>query len=136
MRNITISTDVFAALWARRQDGEDSEDAILRRVLGIGIAGVKKTPEPSTGGGVVDHRNGVTFREGFEIFRNYKGKKYVAVASSGHWRRLDTNTLYPTLNQMNAAIASGAENVWNGNWKYTDDYGTDRSIAALRTRSQ
>jgi hypothetical protein len=30
MRTIQISTDVFAAIWARRSDAEHSEDEILR----------------------------------------------------------------------------------------------------------
>ncbi len=33
-RTITVSTEVFAAIWAKRQDGEETEDAILRRVFG------------------------------------------------------------------------------------------------------
>ena len=35
MRTITISIDVFARIWALREAGEDSEDAILRRVLAV-----------------------------------------------------------------------------------------------------
>ena len=33
MRNIEVSTDVFARIWALRAEGEESEDAILRRIL-------------------------------------------------------------------------------------------------------
>lgn len=33
MRSIEISTDVFSRIWALRQPGEDTEDAVLRRVL-------------------------------------------------------------------------------------------------------
>ena len=32
-KNILVTTDVFAAIWAAREQGEDSEDAILRRIL-------------------------------------------------------------------------------------------------------
>ena len=35
MRTIEISTDVFAAIWSRRAVGEQSEDQILRRLLGV-----------------------------------------------------------------------------------------------------
>jgi len=35
MRTIQISTDVFAAIWARRSDTEHSEDEILGRLLGL-----------------------------------------------------------------------------------------------------
>ena len=34
MRSINISTDVFAKIWSLRQNAEDTEDAILRRILG------------------------------------------------------------------------------------------------------
>jgi hypothetical protein len=34
-RDIQVSTDVYAALWAARRPGEDNEDAILRRVLAV-----------------------------------------------------------------------------------------------------
>ena len=34
MKTISISTDTFAAIWAARKDGEDTEDAILSRLLG------------------------------------------------------------------------------------------------------
>ena len=34
-RDIQVSTDVYAALWAARKPGEDNEDAILRRVLAV-----------------------------------------------------------------------------------------------------
>lgn len=32
-RTIPVSTDVFAAIWSHRQEGEETEDAILRRIL-------------------------------------------------------------------------------------------------------
>ena len=35
MRPISISTPVFSAIWARRMDGEESEDQILSRILGV-----------------------------------------------------------------------------------------------------
>ena len=35
MRTIEISTDVFAKIWAQRIDGEESENQILQRLLGV-----------------------------------------------------------------------------------------------------
>ncbi|MCB9994323.1 MAG: hypothetical protein H6873_11785 [Hyphomicrobiaceae bacterium] len=35
MRTIDVSTPVFAAIWAARRDGEETENAILERILGI-----------------------------------------------------------------------------------------------------
>ena len=36
MRSIEISTELFARIWASRMPGEESENAILSRLLGIG----------------------------------------------------------------------------------------------------
>lgn len=35
MRTIQISTEVFAKIWSHRTEGEEDEDAILRRLLGL-----------------------------------------------------------------------------------------------------
>ena len=133
-RTITISTDVFAAIWARRQDGEDSEDEILRRLLDCESAGNESPVKtaPADKGGVHDTRNGVHFPRGFTAMRTYKRREYEAVAEDGAWLRKDNGKRYPTLNQLNASIAAGAENVWNGNWKYRTDDGSLRSIGSLR----
>jgi len=137
-RPVDVSTDVYAAIWAARRAGENDEDAILARILGC------KTPASAqehhatryaAGAGVFDARNDVRFAEGFEIFRNYKGRRYEAVANGGVWRRKDTGQTYATLNQLNSSIARGAENVWNGNWKFRDREGSEKSIAALRPAS-
>jgi hypothetical protein len=130
-KTLTVSTDVFAAIWANRQSGEETEDAILRRLLGC--EGVSRVNASTTSdGGVYDGRNDVHFPEGFEAFRNYKRKEYKAIASSGAWVRDDTGERYPTLNQLNESIVSGNENVWNGNWKYRTPEGSFRSIDTLR----
>lgn len=133
-RTIPISTDVFAAIWAKREDGEDCEDDILRRILGIAASKndhhLQQVVQSS--GGYHDRRNNVHFPQGFEIFRTYKRKEYRAIAQDGNWLRLDTGDLYPTLNQLNTSIATGTENVWNGNWKFKDESGTIHSIDVLR----
>jgi len=83
MRTIQISTDVFAAIWARRSDAEHSEDEILSRLLAV-----KKTnAQPSSARdlqtqiGFHDPRYGVKIPHGFEIYRTYKGKEYRAPAT-------------------------------------------------------
>lgn len=134
-RTIPISTDVFAAIWAQRKDGEETEDAILRRLLGCpdGTADLVGDAPAEVGAGFVDTRNGVEFPRGFTIFRTYKRKEYAAVAEDGHWRRTDNGATYASLNQLNASITAGNENVWNGNWKYRRADGALKSIAELRT---
>jgi hypothetical protein len=132
-RAITVSIDVYAAIWANRQDGEESEDQILRRVLGCKpvTEAAENTVTASATGGVFDSRNNVHFGRGFVAFRTYKHAEYEAVAQDGTWLRKDTGDLYATLNQLNASIVAGAENIWNGNWKYKEG-GKIRSIDALR----
>lgn len=131
-RTISVSTAVFAAIWAQRQAGEDTEDAILNRLLKCGepVPGPSKvTPK---GHGITDGRSGVHFAEGFEVFRTYKRKHYTGVVEGGQWVRTDTGERFPTLNQLNQSIVDGNENVWNGNWKFLGSDGTQRSIAELR----
>jgi hypothetical protein len=133
MRTIDVSTSVYALVWANRQEGEETEDAILRRLLG---AAQESARDPAvSGGGVLDARSGVHFPEGFRIFRRYKGREFAAVATGGQWRREDSGTIYPTLNQLNSSIAAGTENVWNGNWKFKERDSTIKSIDALRRRA-
>lgn len=133
-RTITISTEVFAAIWAKRQEGEETEDEILRRLLGCSAPTGNKPSSRAFGGtgGVYDSRNDVRFPEGFEIFRIYKGREYRAQARAGMWFRLDNSERYPTLNRLNSSITAGPENVWNGNWKYRTADGITRSIGDLR----
>jgi hypothetical protein len=131
-RTITVSTGVFAAIWANRKDGEETEDAILGRLLDCGDRARVNGAGSNGDGGVYDSRNEVHFPEGFEVFRNYKRKEYKAIAHSGVWVREDTGERYPTLNQLNESIVSGNENVWNGNWKYRTPEGSYRSIDTLR----
>ena len=136
-RTINISTDVFAAIWANRRNGEETENAILQRLLGCGPADGgddSGSPQPVNGGGrgVYDARNDVQFPEGFRVFRIYKRKEYAAFARDGFWVREDDGRSFETLNQLNASIAVGAENVWNGTWKYRADDGSIRPISELR----
>ncbi|MEE9375058.1 MAG: hypothetical protein V3V04_01850 [Rhizobiaceae bacterium] len=136
MREINISTEVFAAIWANRDDGEESENEILQRLLlpNTSINKTKTVNSSITTNGVHDHRNGVHFPEGMQIHRDYKGQKYTAIANSGQWLRQDTQQKFSTLNQLNTSIAAGVENVWNGNWRFLEE-DTTKSIDVLRKRA-
>lgn len=131
-RTISVSTAVFAAIWAQRQAGEDTEDAILNRVFKCGEGDTTPRESAPKGKGITDGRSGVHFAEGFEVFRTYKRKNYKGVVEGGQWVRPDTRERFPTLNQLNQSIVDGNENVWNGNWKFLGADGTQRSIAELR----
>ncbi len=141
MKTIAVSIDVFAAIWANREDGEYDEDAVLRRLLGCARVDGEEAGGNAEGmlfggglGGVDDLRNRVHFPQGLEVFRTYKGKHYRAVAEDGMWRRVDTGERFLTLNQVNGSIVEGVENVWNGNWRYHDSDGLNRSIDDLPTK--
>lgn len=149
MRQIAVSTKVFAAIWANHIEPEKTENEILERIL-IGRAELDQPSRPPKdppladtyavlesenlpeGTGVRDDRNGLQFDQGFEAFRFYKGERYVAVASSGQWHRPDTGERFATLNQLNASIVSGAENIWNGTWKYRDETEEVHPLSNLR----
>jgi len=131
-RTIQISTDVFAAIWANRLPGEETENIILARLLDCAPGNASDNSDNE--GGFHDSRNNVHFPEGFEAIRNYKGKEYCARVQNGGWLREDTGKRYPTLNQLNETIAAGNENIWNGNWKYRNSSGALASINALRSQ--
>ncbi len=133
-RSITVSTDVFAAIWAERQDGEETEDEILRRIFAcLNANGEEESAFPSNGsGGVYDTRNNVHFSEGFEVFRVYKNLEYRAEALNGVWVRQDTGEQFSTLSSLNRSITGGRESVWNGAWRYITEDGSNQSIRILR----
>ena len=137
MRHIVISTDVFAALWAGRKVGEDSENAILERMLGL-----PKGPPlmPQNGphrSGIVRPADGsiynqmfdVHFPQGFEIFRTYKGQDYSAVVRESRW--VMGARSYPSLFALSMAIIDSRENPWM-HWKYRDANGRVAPISNLR----
>ncbi len=132
MRPIQVSTDVYAAIWAARKAGEDSEDEILRRALGLPKS--DKTPKPAPSSppkvGYSEPRFGVRVHERFEIFRTFKGTEYRATATDGKWLLKNTGKTYPTLNQLSRAVA-GIENAWQG-WYFLDENGRRQLIDKLR----
>ena len=46
MKTIAISTATYAALWAARRDGEETEDQILSRLLEASAARAKEPAKP------------------------------------------------------------------------------------------
>jgi len=135
MRPIQVSTDVYAAIWAARKTGEDSEDEILRRKLGLAASSKAPQPAPSAPPkiGYSEPRFGVTVPEGFEIFRTYKGTEYRATATDGKWLLKNTGDTYATLNQLSAAIG-GIENAWH-RWYFRDENGRRELVDKLRVPS-
>ena len=140
MRSIDISTEIYSKIWSLRQDGEESEDDILRRLLtatpanresGKSQSGLANNSKDSENvHGFQDDRYGVKFSEAEDIFRLYKGTQYRARATKGFWHLLNDGTAYPSLHKLSWAVVKGHENAWN-NWKVTRN-GATQTISSLR----
>lgn len=129
MKTIGVSTAVFAAIWSIRQEGEETEDAILRRILKVDPS--KAEAYQTAVLGFRDERSGVDFPEGFEIFRTYKGREFRAKATHGRWLLINDSSTHSSLHKLSSAVVSGNENSWQ-NWKYRRHDGTDGLIDRLR----
>lgn len=133
MKQIEISTDVFALIWAAREAGEETEDQILHRLLHESRV-VPKTRESRSKlntDGLVDTKFGVTFQEGFEVFRSYLGKEYRAIVNQGTWRLEGNASRFSTLNELSRAIGTKTENAWL-NWFFLDTDGRKQPVGNLR----
>ena len=141
MRTISISTTVFAKIWSLREDGEETEDAILQRVLGCATGEHAQQPDQTSdtalapNGGFYDRRFSVHFQEGFEVFRNYLGTDYRARATGGHWVLLNDGSRHRSLNELSGAIGVKRENAWV-NWFFLGPNGERRAVSDLRDQSR
>ncbi len=131
-RTISITTDVFARIWSLRNDGEETENDILKRIL-RSSAFAKAVPCGAVPNriGYKDHRFGVSFDEGFEIFRSYRGSEIRAKAASGKWLLLSAGTSHGSLNALSRAVGANNENAWV-NWFYLDPRRGRRPLSELR----
>lgn len=137
MRKIDISTDVFARIWAMREQDEDSEDAILRRVLWQRNfdADSDDLAQPPDKNGIFDRRNRVHFPEEFEIERTYLGQKFHAIVRGGQWTLNGRVTNATRLNELSREIGTNTENAWL-NWFYRDENGVRRRVSDKRDKSR
>lgn len=126
MKTIQISPDLFAKLWALRQDGEADEEAILARILAEREGGAKQS-----GGGLHEPSYGLRFKEGFEISKDYLGVLYTAQVQQGHWKLLSSGKMYRSLNAMTDALTKSPTNAW-AFWEYRDATGKRRKLSTLR----
>lgn len=134
MKTIEVSSVVFAAIWRAHNEGEETEDAILRRVLGL----PKDAADAPTGGrmmGFYDERSGVHFPQNMRIYRVYKGHKREAIAQNDRWFVPATGQSFHSLHKLSQSVNNnGNENAWN-NWKYRDKNGDEHLIDALRKKN-
>lgn len=121
-------------IWRLRNEGEDEENDILRRVLQDALHRDTSSPigaQERRSGGVRDARHGVDFDDGFLIFRSYLGTRYEATAGSGVWQFKNDQRSHPSLNALSKAIGAKTENAWR-NWYFKDEIGTTRPVSDLR----
>jgi hypothetical protein len=128
-RMIEVETDVYAAIWADRKPGEDTEDQILARKYGVQRS--KPVVATSDRVGWADPRHKVELKEGQQIFRTYKGKEYRATATDGYLVRTDNGVKFNSLNQLSRSIHDNVENAWN-NWYVALKDGQRQLITGLR----
>ncbi len=136
MRSILVGLNVYAAIWARRQAGEDSEHKILERVLGcVPDERPAMRDEPLQKArlamGFHDSRHSVHFSEGFEIFRRYRGTDYRAFATEGEWKLANDGRRFRSLNDLSRGLGAISENAWV-NWFYRNERGERCPVARLR----
>jgi hypothetical protein len=131
MRSITVSTDVFARIWALRDPGEETEDAILSRLLGCAGKSDDSALPANAEMGLRDARSGVLFPEEFEVFRTYLGVEYRARVTGGRWILRNDIRPFQSLNELSKAIGAKTENAWT-NWHYLDAGGMRKLVSELR----
>ena len=129
MHTITISDEVMKEIQTLCLIKGQSEDCVLRRLLGCPEIETKTDKED-----FYDTTYGIRFPKGFIIFRVYKGRIYSARVSNGHWM-LDGNNhatrTFNSLNQLSQSIIDGNENAWKF-WYYHNKFGETRCISDLR----
>ncbi len=133
MHRLMVSDEVIDRLRALRLDSEQSEDHVLRRLLGCPSG---TTPDGNSD--FIDATYGVRFPEGFQIFRAYKGRPYSARVSNGCWvlvGETGSTGSFNSLNQLSQAVIDGNENAWMF-WFYRPPGGEPRRIADLRDPAQ
>ena len=136
MRTIEISTETFAALWATRRQGEENEDDILARMLGLRA----DRPNRSEPLGWNDLQYDIELPAGFRLFREYAPRGapkriYEVIAQGGKLSRQDTGERFTTLNALTQSIVRKPVNAWTF-WKYADAQGRERPLDELRNRSK
>ena len=133
MRNVQVSVDVFQAIWAARQPGEDDEDTILSRLLGVG--GVQAIPKTAGVKPWIDRQYGVTFDHGFEMFRRRKGKEFRARVIDANWHINGQPVDAKSINEVSKAVGAEGENGWVG-WNFRSSSGEAKKISDLRDPDQ
>jgi len=130
-KQIEVETDVFAGIWARHQQGEQDENAILRRILQIPAIPAPAKSSSSKTVGITDSRFDIKLPEGFEVFRVYKGVEYRAKAINDGWLLASNGKTYPSINQLSKAVSGNIENAWR-NWYFMGSDGKRHLVEKLR----
>jgi len=134
MRTIEISTEVFAKIWSQRMSGEEDENAILTRLLGLKNAAVSDQASPSTFSTTIvwrqDVRDGLTALGGSahlkEIYeqvrstRRSKGRSVPANLEAIVRRELEYNSSDATAYQGKRDWFRSVDGIGSGVWALRD----------------
>ena len=133
MDRLDLSRDVRARLSELSRRNGETEDRLLRRLLGLAgkDPGSGSATPINAGSGFEDATYAILFPEGFEISRTYKGRPYAARVVRGRWRLDADGRAYDSLNQLSQAVIDGNENAWMF-WFYQAPDGARLRIAELR----
>jgi hypothetical protein len=82
--------------------------------------------------GFRDTKFDVSLPEGTEIFRNYKGTEYRAVATQGQLHLLSSSESFSSLNKLSRATSGNVENAWR-NWYFMGKDGKRHLVEGLRS---
>ena len=132
MRQIAVSVELFAKIWALREPGEATENDVLTRLLADGPRQKQENYSVLEAlQGFRDLRHNVVFPEGFEIFRKLKGRDVRARASAGQWVLAGDSSVHGSLNELSRGVGAGTENAW-ASWFFLDADGRRQRISTLR----
>ena len=113
MDRLDLSRDVRARLSELSRRNGETEDRLLRRLLGLAgkDPGSGSATPINAGSGFEDATYAILFPEGFEISRTYKGRPYAARVVRGRWRlaagRTTRSSMCCCFNRSLACPASG-----------------------------
>ena len=137
MRNISVSAEVFAAIWAQRKHGEASEDAILGRIL-LGLNDSRSSrslaPKKNAAPAKCGSKNTTCAcrqASGYSGPTEENSTRRPSTTATGFCR----TTAGPTspCTDCSWAVVRRGENAWKY-WNYSDEKGRISSISRLRRR--
>lgn len=115
---IEIDLDVYKKIEMARRDFSETQNAVLRRLLGLDEGKQEVDERPTGPAGASWHGKGVTLLHGTELRMHYNGREHIAHIRDGKW--LVEGELYSSPSAAASAVAvtkSGGRTNLDG-WMY------------------